>query len=49
MLRVIFCKVRDYIIQIYPKLSWLLQTIRQGTARFNYSNAVSISLLHADK
>lgn len=49
LLRVIFSKVRDYIILRHPKLSFLLNTIKPGTARFNYSNAVSIALLHADK
>ncbi len=49
ILRVIFSKVRDYIIERYPNLSWLMGTIKPGTARFNYSNAVSLALLHADK
>lgn len=49
LLRVVFSKVRDFIIFKHPKLSWLLNTIKPGTARFNYSNAVSISLLHANK
>ncbi len=47
LLRVVFSKVRDYVILKHPKLSWLLNTIKPGTARFNYSNAVSIALLHA--
>ncbi len=49
LLRVVFSKVRDYVISRHPKLLWLLNTIKPGTARFNYSNAVSIALLHADK
>lgn len=49
LLRVVFSKIRDFIILRHPKLSFLLNTIKPGTSRFNYSNAVSISLLHADK
>lgn len=47
ILRVIFSKIRDYIVGKYPRLNYLLHTTKAGTARFNYSNAVSLVLLHA--